>query len=82
MEYEEISLEQYITLNEKQEGICEICKNHFGPKLVTNYNLKTGKVRGLLCQKCDEILEAFNDDPVLIEKTIKYVEDFKQRSIH
>lgn len=51
-----ISLRQYEKLFERQKGCCAICRKHqseFNYPLCIDHNHITGKVRGLLCKKCN-----------------------------
>lgn len=64
----------------EQEGKCKICSNTTNLHSRNN-NLDidhchiTGKVRGLLCNKCNKAIGYFEDNPELIKKALKYLED-------
>jgi hypothetical protein len=61
-----------IKLIEKQKGTCAICKKK--PKvLVVDHNHKNGKVRGLLCRKCNLGIGHLNDNVAIIKNAIKYL---------
>jgi len=71
-----ISLEEYNVLFEKQEYKCAICgieKSENGKTLHCDHNHKTGKVRGLLCFKCNTGLGNFNDNVEVLLKAISYL---------
>jgi len=79
-----LSYEDYNQLLQKQSGGCAICgiplKLHSG--IESEYEVakvdhchKTGKVRGLLCHKCNIGLGNFNDNVDLLEKAKKYIKD-------
>lgn len=68
-----ISLVEYNLMYENQNGLCCICGKK-KDKLVVDHNHKTGKVRGLLCSKCNSGLGMFCDDKDVIIKAIKYME--------
>lgn len=69
-----ISLETFHILNESQNGLCKICAKPPGIKgLAVDHNHSTGKVRGLLCYKCNASLGYLHEDISIIESMIKYI---------
>ena len=78
-----ISKDEYEELVVKQDGLCAICRKP--PKqyisthgaryryLVVDHNHITGKIRGLLCHKCNIALGSLGDDLELFEKAVSYV---------
>lgn len=51
-----ISLDEYNTIFQAQQGKCLICKRHqieIGTRLYVDHDHITGKVRGLLCPSCN-----------------------------
>lgn len=68
--------EQYLDMLKLQDGTCKICKGpDNGPwgKLAVDHCHKSGKIRGLLCAKCNKGLGQFNDNPQLMEEAIRYL---------
>ena len=70
--------EQYHEMSKSQNHRCFICNeiNKFGPwkdKLVVDHDHDTGKVRKLLCDKCNKGLGQFNDNPELLKKATEYL---------
>lgn len=59
-----ITLDQYKSLNKAQEGRCAICGglNVAGRRLAVDHCHRSGKIRGLLCYKCNVGLGSFDDD--------------------
>lgn len=55
-------------------GLCAICGS---PRGVRNHALdhdhKTGKIRGVLCGRCNSGLGQFNDDVEVMQKAIDYL---------
>ena len=72
-----ITLAQYETLLDTQGGVCAICKTstngNCGRKLYVDHCHKTGKVRGLLCGRCNSILGFVDDSPDWLEKAKAYL---------
>lgn len=69
-----ITLEQYDKMLEKQNGVCAICgKPPIHRKLAIDHNHKTGKIRGLLCIRCNPMLGWHEK---YYEKILKYFKDF------
>lgn len=60
----------------KQNNSCAICKNtDFGMKgPVIDHCHKTGKIRGILCQKCNRALGLFNDNITALSNAIEYLQ--------
>lgn len=64
----------------EQQGCCTICGVHqdlLYRKLDTDHCHLSGKVRGLLCYKCNKAIGLFNDDITLLEKAKVYLTHFK-----
>jgi len=60
---------------------CKICSTDM--QLHTNtvaidHCHKTGKVRDIVCKKCNSAMGQFNDDPELIAKAIDYLKETKE----
>lgn len=66
------TLEEYNRMYEKQEGKCAICGINY-PVLCVDHHHSTGKVRGLLCRKCNLLLGNANDDMLILSKAIEYL---------
>lgn len=76
-----LRFEDYKSLIEVQNNKCAICNN---PEKVLSQSKKvralaidhdheTGKVRGLLCQKCNRALGGFSDSVELLKKATVYL---------
>lgn len=70
-----ITIIEYKEMFEKQKGVCAICFKHnkSSKKLGVDHNHTTGKVRSLLCDKCNRGIGFFNEDIELLKKVIKYL---------
>jgi len=72
-----LSIEEYETLIESQNNSCKVCgthaKNNLKGKLYIDHCHTTGKVRGLLCMKCNSALGLLNDDKELIQNLLDYL---------
>lgn len=68
-----LSPEQHKLLTIKQLGLCALCGVKQKEKLCIDHNHVTGKVRGLLCRKCNFALGLVNDDILVLQKMIKYL---------
>lgn len=82
MEKYGITLEEYNSLLEKQDGGCAICGNkESGNKkrkvLYVDHDHNTGKVRGLLCHYCNFGLGNFRDNTDYLKRAIAYLEECK-----
>lgn len=70
-----IGLHQYQQMFEEQGGECFICGSTEDRNLAVDHCHKTGAVRRLLCQKCNQGLGLFNDDPDMLKKAAWYLEE-------
>ena len=74
-----LTTEQYNDMLNHQKGLCAICKSKEVGKgfkyLHIDHNHETGKVRGLLCSKCNRGLSCFGDNSKLLGRARKYLED-------
>jgi hypothetical protein len=70
-----ITVEQYNQMFVDQDGKCSICNNTntVGKNLGVDHNHETGKVRGLLCHKCNIGLGHFDDNIGKLLKAINYL---------
>lgn len=70
-----ITEEYYKNMVELQEGKCLICGFTSDRRLYVDHNHITGKIRGLLCMKCNAGLGMFQDNPVIIKNAYNYICD-------
>ena len=84
--------ESYDKLFEIQGGVCAICGeaetlsqsykgNPYGLKrLAVDHNHRNGKVRGLLCSRCNLVLGRVEENPDVLRKMISYIAQYGARS--
>lgn len=70
-----LTTEAYEALYQAQNGKCKICDNFCpeGEILHVDHDHLTGRVRGLLCRKCNTMLGFAEDDIKRLEKAIAYL---------
>ena len=70
-----ITPEEYTAMFLSQNGVCAICGTppEAHKKLAIDHNHITGKVRGLLCYKCNVMLGSANDSIVILNASIDYL---------
>ena len=68
-----ISREQYEVLLARQGGVCGICRKPPQEPLCVDHSHITGRVRGLLCRKCNTGLGSYDDDASLMAAGIAYL---------
>ena len=75
-----ITTKDYEQLFEKQNGVCQICKKDCPSRrfLSVDHCHKTGKVRGLLCVKCNTALGMLNDNIDYFTAAIKYLKNYEE----
>lgn len=72
-----ITWEDYISMLKSQGEVCAICKEECKTKkmLSVDHRHSDGKVRGLLCNRCNRALGMFQDSPELLKRAAQYVVD-------
>jgi hypothetical protein len=71
-----ITPEEHNLMVEKQNNCCAICgkhQNEIKTPLGVDHDHKTGKIRGLLCHKCNTILGYSNDEIQILLNAINYL---------
>lgn len=83
-----ITQEQYNELYNRQNGRCSICnkeetnKHQNGniKKLSVDHNHITGKIRGLLCWRCNLVLGKINEDIDISTKITEYLQKWNEEN--
>ena len=75
-----ITLEIYSQMLEAQNNVCAIChlpesrKSRSGSYILSvDHDHKTGKVRGLLCHRCNNCLGTLKDNTQILQSAINYL---------
>lgn len=68
-----LSPEDVSQLLSSQKGLCPLCTGDITTRYVVDHSHRTGTVRGLLCQSCNQALGKFQDDPKVIRAAIEYL---------
>ena len=63
---------EYESMYGEQRGMCAICDKH-ELKLAIDHDHYTGKVRGLLCRRCNLMLGMAKDDPETLISALNYL---------
>ena len=71
----ELDSDDYYNMVYEQGYRCKICNKIPKKGYHIDHDHKTGKVRGLLCLKCNIGLGCFNDDVNLFKKCIDYLKN-------
>jgi hypothetical protein len=73
--------EAYDSLFAEQGGGCAICRRSpRGPiAFHIDHDHETGRIRGLLCFRCNNALGDFDDDPAVLRAAIDYLEPATER---
>lgn len=73
-----ITLERYRQMHAEQGGLCAICMMPPGKKaLAVDHCHETGKVRALLCGKCNPMLGLAKESPLVFMAAIAYLQGYK-----
>jgi hypothetical protein len=70
-----LTVDEFNVLVEKSDGKCGICRKPESRKrrLCLDHDHNTGALRGFLCSACNLWLASSKDDPIMLEKTIRYL---------
>ncbi|MFN2595408.1 MAG: endonuclease VII domain-containing protein [Actinomycetota bacterium] len=66
-----IGLDDYNRMVAEQSGLCPICRKR--PAVHVDHNHKTGKVRAILCEKCNGGMGLFREDLRVMRNAIRYL---------
>lgn len=78
-----LTMFDYMRMLEAQGGLCAICqqpemlvfkKTGEVMNLAVDHCHKTGRVRGLLCRRCNQVLGRMEDNPEWLKRMIDYLE--------
>lgn len=70
-----ITVEQHTAMLTRQGGVCAICKRNCssGKALAVDHDHKTGRIRGLLCGKCNQGIGLLGDDAIGVGLALDYL---------
>lgn len=84
-----ISPAEYDALFAAQAGLCAICRKPESMErlgvlrgLCVDHDHKTGKVRGLLCARCNVAIGHLTDDPAVIHAAARYLLGIESELAH
>lgn len=78
-----IDRDTYLAILHGQLGACAICGKQEQPVkggkrgLHMDHDHKTGKARGILCSRCNQVLGRCNEDVVILNNIIDYIGKYK-----
>lgn len=75
-----LTVDEYDSLFETQQGCCAICGTHqvnLSRRLAVDHCHNSGEVRGLLCPNCNTGIGNLRDSIELLQKGVKYLEKYQ-----
>jgi len=70
-----LTIEDYKEMIASQNGVCAICGHPPNSKgFSVDHKHETGKVRGLLCSKCNIVIGLLGDSPELLKAALEYLQ--------
>ena len=81
-----ITLEDYEVMMYSQNGCCAICGRSESEatertkRLCVDHDHDTGKIRSLLCHKCNKALGLFRESPQLLQKAVDYLLKYQEET--
>ena len=78
-----LSISEYDDLVDMQGGRCAVCGGEPGVEksLCVDHCHETGKIRGLLCSRCNRCIGQLGDDTVLLVAATRYLRSSEPRAI-
>lgn len=72
-----ITVADYDDMMTGQQGVCGICRNtcSSGKRLAVDHDHETGRVRGLLCGRCNRGIGFLAHDPARLQAAIAWVQE-------
>ena len=70
-----IELSEYTNMVAQQNGCCAVCKQ-IEERLCVDHCHNTGKVRGLLCRRCNAGIGMLKDDVAILIEAITYLRKY------
>jgi recombination endonuclease VII len=61
-----------------QQGLCAICEKPMGDDPTTDHCHRTGRIRALLCRRCNGALGSMDDSNARLETAIAYLRRFEE----
>lgn len=87
-----LSPEGYLAMLEKQQGLCAVCGKPETAKsrsagratkaLAVDHDHETGKIRGLLCQRCNTALGLLREDEGIVQSLLAYLRLSQSITVH
>jgi hypothetical protein len=77
-----ITPERQEEMRAEQGNKCSICEEEFTGSPHTDHDHKTGRVRSLLCGKCNQAIGLLDEDPTRMRKAADYIERHKNENLH
>ncbi len=68
-----LTIENFNDLNKKQKGVCAVCKNLPDSRLFVDHDHSTGRIRGLVCNRCNRAMGLFKDDYRVLMSAAMYL---------
>lgn len=71
---------EYYKMAEEHKNVCAICYKSDDTLLSVDHCHTTGKIRGLLCKKCNLAIGHFEDQIDRLKSAIKYLEKYQEKA--
>lgn len=72
-----LTIEDYDRMNREQGGLCAIClqtpRHSDGRPLFVDHCHATNKVRGLLCNTCNQAIGLMRENPLVLRRALNYI---------